>query len=169
MSKDNRQPDAVPAVLTQDERIAKAIGDALEKALPMAAAVAAQAVANAQQSQQQATAMARGAILNGEKCPECRQLKIACRGKHRRVCALPSTQRHARWFQGYMVNGVRYLSSYPGHLITIPEDLPIEHAIQEYERNEDEMLHGREAFHNSGTIGPNGSSFNPATPNSSWR
>ena len=89
----------------------------------------------------------------GPPCPECKAPKMGCKGKHKSVVVYPRNPRHARFFPGVRLNGVRYISNGPGHAIIVPADAPIEHLIQEFERNEDEQSQGRLAEHNSGVLG----------------
>jgi hypothetical protein len=109
--------------------------------------------------------------LTGEKCEGCKQ--FLPRGveqgqhEHRKVVVFPTAQRHGKWFQGVRINGELYLSNNRSHAILVPADANIEYLLQQWEDNEDAMLHGREAQHNSGSIGQNGSNFKEA--NSAWR
>lgn len=97
-----------------------------------------------------------------ERCGECMQDKKACKSKHRVIAVYPKNQRWGRWFQGVMINGVRYLSDNQSHLITVPAEADIEYMIYQWERNEERMVDGRDntGIH-LGTIGPNGRQINP--------
>lgn len=86
-------------------------------------------------------------------CPECRQPNMACEGKHREAVVYPSDADYGHWFQGVILNGVRYLSNGPGHAIIIPEALNAEYMHNGWQQNEKELERGRTKTHNSGAIG----------------
>lgn len=115
---------------------------------------------------QQAAARPSATRRYGPPCPECKQPKMGCGGKHKQVVVFPRNVRHARFFQGFKLNGVRYISNGPGHAITVPASCDVEHALQKFERNEDEQAQGRIVDHNSGTLGKK-SSISRATQ--AWR
>lgn len=97
------------------------------------------------------------------RCSECQQMLASCKSKHRQVAVYPVNPNHGRWFQGVIINGVTYLSNSAQHKIPIPEDANVEYLVAEWERNEDQLLTGRQSFHDSGSV----QRFNQAT--SAWR
>lgn len=105
----------------------------------------------------------RAAINEGPRCSECGQYEVCCGKKHRKVVVWPSDPHFARFFQGYRLNGVTYLSNGPAHAITVPAEANIEYAVEMWTRNERETSQGRVAEHNSGSV----HQFNPAIQG--WR
>lgn len=99
----------------------------------------------------------------GPRCWECGQYEIACHGKHRQVVVWPSNPHFVKFFQGYRLNGVTYLSNGPAHAITVPAEANVEYAVEMWTRNEQELSQGRVAEHNSGTV----NKFTPAVQG--WR
>jgi hypothetical protein len=102
----------------------------------------------------------------GPKCGTCGQYETACQKKHVDFCAYPTNYpEFGEFFQGIMVNGVRYLSNGPGHTVKIPAVSEAEFAniIRTYEHNERESRVGRSKVHNSGSV------FNPQPANAAWR
>lgn len=153
MSKQNdKAPEAAPAAPINKEVL---------EAITMGVALGMQQV-----QPQQAAAKPGTARRFGPPCPECKQPKMGCGKKHKQVVVYPRNPRHARFFQGVRLNGVRYISNGPGHAITVPADAPIEHLIQTFEKNEDEQTNGRVVDHNSGVLGRK-SAVNRATK--AWR
>lgn len=126
--------------------VERGVKAALEIALPLAARVTADAQRQSQPVPFQKT------VSTGERCPECQQMKFysqskptgafACDSKHKKVVIYPSF--NAKWFQGAIINGVTYRSSYPGQLVTVPEDSEVEHIVASWEKQEREYANGRE-------------------------
>lgn len=98
------------------------------------------------------------------QCPDCRQLNMACKGKHRMLTVMPKV--NAEWFKGCFINGVQYLSDKP---IAVPADCDIEYQLGQWERNEYEAQHGRKRVRNSGSIGPSGAGVRPLNPDDFFR
>lgn len=148
-----------------EDAVAKAVKAALETALPLAVQVAMQTSASVQDSRAAALAAARP---SGERCADCKQFLPAGvkqgEHKHKQVAVYPQNRHHGEWFQGLVVNGVRYLSNNGSHLITVPEDLDM-NIIANWEENEDQLRAGRRASHNSGDV----NNFRPAGSSSSFR
>lgn len=145
------------------KQIAEAVKAAVKEALPAAAAVAAEI---AQGGRKDAYVPPPPRDLQ-TTCPTCKLLKIACKGEHVKMAVYPSNPRYGRSFRGIILNGVTFLSNSAQHLISVPKVNDFAHAIQEWERNEDEMSQGRIASHDSGGIGRGSQGFNPATQG--WR
>lgn len=98
------------------------------------------------------------------RCGECGQYKVGCKGKHAQVVVWPSNPHFARFFQGYRLNGVTYISNGPSHAITVPAEAEIGYAVAKWTENEEVTSQGRVApDHNSGTV----NNFVPAT--AGWR
>lgn len=60
------------------------------------------------------------------------------------VCA-PHDESLFKWFQGVIVNGVRFLADYQGHVQWIPKKSDIPTIISNWERNEKELSQKRQA------------------------
>lgn len=152
-----------------EDKITRALTAALEKALPAMAAAAVQTQISAQDVRQSAQISARS---TGERCADCRQVLPAGvkQGEHAhiKVAIFPHDRRHGKWFQGLMINGVRYLSNNASHLVTVPADIDLQ-LIRNWEDNEDSLKEGREATHDSGSLGPSGSNVHQANHTSGWR
>lgn len=107
-------------------------------------------------------------VRSRAKCPKCLQSLSGCNGRHKKIVVFMSKYRKfARNFQGVIINGVRYISNDPGHLITIPADAEggILRAVMEYEENEAELrIGGREVMNDHSKH-----SGNPAAPMQHWR
>lgn len=151
MSKDTKSE--VP-----QSEIARAVSEAIAAALPAAVAAAVQTMAAVQQGQKDSQEAAMNAHrLTGEKCADCKQiLPRGCKQgehAHKMLVVFPTQKRNFKWFQGVRINSVLYLSNGPNHYIPVPAESNIEHDIQKWEDNEDAQAHGREAEHDSGTMG----------------
>lgn len=100
------------------------------------------------------------ASFGAGKCTICGQGAVkgryACKGKHVMMCVYPKDEYWGKFFQGVWVNGARYLSDGPGHLVAVPEDNNIEHEIQKWVDMERDNAQGRKRSFNSGSIGANG-------------
>lgn len=137
--------------------ISRAIKEALTEAIPLAAGVAAQTTANALPKQ--------AAPVDGSHCNECGQLKRACRGEHRKVVVYP--KQYGNDFPGVKINGAFYRSDHGSHMVVVPKDCNIENIVAGWEANEIVTRQGRQANHNSGSIGNGGGGFIPAS--TGWR
>lgn len=137
---------------TLEDKIAEGISRAMEKALPLMAAAAVQTQISAQDSRNQVVALSR---MTGEKCQVCSQYLPpgVKQGEHphKRVVVFPRSKRHGKWFQGLIINGVRYLSNNASHSILVPEGLDMT-LLDNWEENEEVLREGREATHDSGDI-----------------
>lgn len=149
-------------------------GQTLEQVLKMVAeqlipSAVASAIAATQASRPQAAA-APPAPLGNVRCNECKQHPNACKGAHTKMVVFPTRYpQHADYFQGVIINGVRYLSNDDSHLVTVPTASvsDILNTVAGYEINEQEMSTGRIAERHSGRASPHGTSFNPQS--AAWR
>lgn len=154
-------PAPAPVKLTQEELIAAAVGKAVGEALPITVATAIK-IQNDTALTARSSAL-QAAMATSERCAECRQLLVACAGKHKRMVVFPDNPRHGKWFPGCRLNGVLYISNNRSHYLSVPEGAAFEHMIQEWEHNEDEMYNGRTDHHDSGSV----ADFKPA--HNAWR
>lgn len=152
-----------PAETDASKAIREAISAAITEALPVATAMAAKVQAEANRPAPEAPPPG---VFSREKCAACQQYLVACKGKHKKMAVYPKNSRYGRWFQGVRINGVLYLSNNSSHQITVPADNNIEHLVEVWETNEEQVTQGRNVEHNSGGIGPNAGGFNPAGGNS---
>lgn len=129
-------------------------------------AIALSAAMVAEQLKKSETASVRSPRDNGPKCEVCRQYAVACKGKHRRAIVHPGDGHFARFFDGVCINGVWYKSDHAGHAIDVPEDSQVENLVQTWLKNEVETEQGKKHQHFSGSIGSQGTQYNPAT---GWR
>lgn len=95
-------------------------------------------------------------------CQECRQKVAACKGKHRKAVVLPQNARDAQFFQGVILNGVKYLSNNLNHHITVPAFFNFEERVTAAAEQEDVNRNGRINQFNSGGIGKNQPGFKQA-------
>lgn len=105
------------------------------------------------------------------QCHICQQLVTACKEKHVKMVVYPTRYpEFARWWPGYKLNGVRYISHSPNQKILVPEIAvsAISQAILAYEENERTVKIGRTAQRHGGSIGPHGNGGVP-TVNETWR
>jgi hypothetical protein len=126
---------------------AKAAVDAL---MPAMAAVSVQNRQTGQVASPQQGGFPRVPVI---RCNECGQDKRACKSGHKQMCVYPTRYpEFAEWFMGVYINGVRYLSDRPGHLITVPADAEsgILTHIRVWEDNERTTKLGKKRRHNSG-------------------
>lgn len=102
----------------------------------------------------------------GPRCGTCGQYESACKGEHVDLCVYPvNYPEFGDFFQGVILNGVKYLSNGPGHVLKVPKcsESEIRCIIKGYEQNERECRVGRSKQHNSGSI------HNPIPANAAWR
>lgn len=110
----------IPASVSgADPALVKQIADALASSM-VPALVAAQLAG--QQAQAQAAYAAQPATPSTDVCHVCRQnLKSGCKGDHTEMVVYPSRYpEHARFFPGFIINGVSYLSDNESHTIPVP-------------------------------------------------
>jgi len=150
---------AVEATNTEADKLGATIKKVLEEVLP--------AIAAMQGAQQAKMFPAKPLPASaGGHCHQCKQYKVACKGKHRQAVVFPRNPNYANDFPGVKLNGRVYRSNSYGHQVTVPHDCNIEYMVAEWERNEDELKLGKQKQHHSGRISPTGASINPLTPNS---
>jgi hypothetical protein len=87
-----------------------------------------------------------------DPCPECRQDKKGCKGRHTKVVVYPRDGRWARYFQGVTINGINYRSSNSSHKIVVPANADIARLVAEWENNEIEVSSGRKREHKTGHV-----------------
>lgn len=108
------------------------------------------------------------------QCRVCKQAgpnKAPCNGEHIKMVVYPSKYpEFGKWFQGAIINGIRYLSDGRRDRIDIPAacEGQITKQVADYEENERVTVMGRSASHDSGSISEGGGgNANGAT--SAWR
>lgn len=151
----------------QPEMDSSALKAAVKEVAEQMLAPALAAVLSAQQPK---PAAASRAPVNHEKCYECGQYRSACKGEHAEIVVYPLRyEETAEFFPGVYLNGVKYLSNDGGHKVVVPAEAAggILQTVQHYEQAEHEARVGRVKNHHSGSIGPSGSRFNPASQ--AWR
>ncbi len=128
---------------------AQMVSDILKEVLPSAMAAAAVTAANMVTGRQTPSAPAPA---SREVCDMCRQMKrTGCMGEHVMVAVYPKREEFAENFQGVFINGVKYLSNGPEHLIPIPSNSEVMYLLNKWEENEAQVRLGRKKQHNSGT------------------
>lgn len=164
---ENKTPEAAKlseSKPTTSKEVGDAISQAIKEALPVA--VAAAVKMSRQPAPVEPEPLAAGSQVG--ECGTCRQPFGGCGGKHRKIVVGPERDENWRIFPGIAINGVRYLSQGPGHMIDVPADSDIEYKIYMWEQNEQALATPRVKYHNSGQLGPgNRSGFVPATKG--WR
>lgn len=152
------------------DMIKAAVKAVIEETLP--AMAAASAVAN----KGGGMVAAENVIKRWQICSTCRQkgpptkanpLGYPCKGNHIYMVVYPQRYQHfAKFFQGVMINGVRYLSSNRRERILVPTEMEgtVLKIIEDWEDNEQATMSGsRVAEHDSGDIKEVGQSkTNPA-------
>lgn len=161
--------------------IANAVAEALKVAIPAAAVGINQANIESQGKTREAAV--REAVRRTQRCPICAQPVTACGGawerdkegkeiiklkedgspnytpelNHMKAYIGPKDPNLFKWYQGERVNGVRYLSDYPGHQIWIPKKSDILTSINAWENNEHDLMQKRTAEGQGvGVVGPGG-------------
>ena len=140
----------------------------LENLITMSAMASAQALGNALKPQARSEADIKASIEAKLQCRDCGQSRAACKGKHKQVVIYPRNEEFGRFFKGIRINGILYRSANGGQPVTVPKNSDVEHMLAAWERQENILITGRKASHNSGSIGKAGSNgFIPAT--GGWR
>lgn len=91
----------------------------------------------------------------GALCPTCGQGENACKKEHVKLVVYPSRYpEFGEFFQGVIINGVRYLSNNQDHEIEVPACAATEmsNIIRTFETNERETRVGRSKTHHSGSV-----------------
>lgn len=170
---------SAPAVDTEEARtnrlvaatVSASVKALMAEALPgiMAAVIQANNAPTANEASALAAAQAK--IARREICQVCKQAKVGCGGKHVKAIVYPMKYpEYGKWFQGCIINGIRYLSDNRNDYVTIPENCvgPIMKQVADYEENERATRNGRVAEHDSGGINQGGGgSVRP--PSQAWR
>jgi hypothetical protein len=161
--------------------VAEAVAEALKAAIPAAAIGIQQAQFTAAEKVREA--QVREVMRKTKRCPLCGLAETACGGawakdkegkdiieydaaglpkynwalNHTKEYVGPKDDNLFRWFQGVIVNGVRFLSDYPGHKILIPIKSDIMTQVSMWEQNEKDLLQKRTAHGmGMGNAGPGG-------------
>lgn len=137
------------------EMIQSAVTNSVKAAMEVGIAVASQSKSIADKNAAEEAVRAKYAAM--EVCGECGQKKIACRGEHAQMVVFPSDPRKAKFFQGVIINGVKYDSVVPGRAILVPKANNILETIARWEVNEDETQNGKQLFLESGSVSMGGS------------
>ena len=145
----DKKPEETVTKATVEELMSKALQDGIAKGIAMAATM-----------QPQAPAVQAAPVRNRRRCADCGQKNMACGGRHKLVCLWPRDQRFARVWSGVKLNGVRYASNGPGHMIMVPEDSNLEYLMAHAEQQEIQAMDGRRFSRNSGSISQQGGSNN---------
>lgn len=143
--------------------VGEIVKQTLETVLPAAIAAAAQASKPAQAAAGPVNPYARQ-FLDPTRCDKCGQLLVACKNEHRMAVLWPDDEEAAQWYDGVIINGVRYKSPYPGVPVVVPKAFDGEHITQVYTKNERELRRGKTRTRMSGAIGPSGTNVTPLGP-----
>lgn len=157
MSNDKKTP--VTQTEDIDNKIAKAVGDAIKEALPLAVMAAAQA----RPAQQVA---AKPTAHLGERCHVCGQYVVACKNEHVLMYVGPQNRRRLKDWPGIFLNGVHYSAAAFNHKIYVPKENNFRTFIQSWEGGEEDLATGRVVDHDSGVLSgkPGKSRINNANP-----
>lgn len=153
------------ADIKTETKVAPAETITMKQVVDLIPTMIASAVAAAMKGQPVSAAPARP--VHAAVCQDCGQAKSGCEGKHVLMVVYPAS--FSEYFPGAIINGVRYLSNDPGHMVLIPEacESTILGIVAGYEKNERDISVGRKRDHNSGRVSPSGSATIPA--NAAWR
>ncbi len=179
-------------------QMSKIIGDAVAEALKIAIPAAAVGInqANMAATNEGRAKLVKEAMKRTQRCHICGLPVSACGGAFARdaqgnekierdangIVKLEPSVNHIkyycgpkddslfRWFQGVMIGGVRFLSDYVGHQIWIPIKSDIPTLINNWERNEKELSHKRQAEGNgAGAVLPGGQVVRGSQNAIGWR
>lgn len=145
---EQKKPEPTPELTIQE-----AVKQAISEALPIATALAAKALQDNQNKPLAGVAPPTYPRDSSTRCSECGQYLKACKNEHRLACIYPDDEEAASFFPGVKINGVRYLSNGPGHLITVPKNSDVEYTMAAWVRNERDQRIGKKNLRNSGSIG----------------
>jgi hypothetical protein len=144
-----------------DDKIARAVGKAIEETLPVTNMATAQLLANMFKP----AAKPVEQFGSNEHCSDCGQLLRACGGKHVMLRVAPSNQRLWNSFPGIYINGIHYKSPDANTAIPVPAENDIEYRVNQWEESEQDLRNGRTLTHNSGILsGAGRSHVQPANP-----
>jgi hypothetical protein len=155
--------DKKPGSQTVEEMIKSAVETTIREVLPAATMAASQVAATqlgaAMGPQIEANKTREDKIAremaSRELCTECGQSVLGCHKEHAKMFVGPTNRRRLGSFPGCFLNGIQYLSTRPGQMITVPAENNFGHQIAEWERGEEDFATGRKIDHDSGTITPN--------------
>lgn len=140
---------------TQDEKMLDLAGKMAEKIVE---GLIPQLVATASILQKPAPGQApqhSPATGNKPRCQVCGQHLSSCNNEHVEMIVLPVRRpEFAQWYQGYFINGVRYLSEHAGHKVSVPKSCAndISNGVRLWEDTEAHMRQGKVADHHSGSV-----------------
>ncbi len=144
-----------------EDKIANAIGKALPAAVEAMIRVQSEGAAQAKaKAIADATALIAARPVEGN-CPDCRQVRRACKGQHRQAILFPKSGRFVKSFEGLCLNGIWYRSNNRGHRVLVPAEWDAENMLANWESQEEQLRSGRESFHNAGELGGKNSRVNP--------
>lgn len=147
--KDDKPKTEAPAKSAAEE-MREAIADGIAMGIAVAA-----------KGNTPAPTQTRAQARQKKTCGECKQDLRGCEGKHRLMVVYP--KKNGRYFQGVIINGVRYLSNNKNHKICVPANADISNFISNWEDSEEAMKESKSREHNSGELSGSGrTSFNPA-------
>lgn len=167
------------------DAVSKLVADAVAEALKVAIPAAAVGIQSAQtlaasKSREQ---IAREVERKLRRCPICALPESACGGafkkdadgkdivtkdadgnikydytlNHQRVYVGPKDESLFRWFQGFIISGVRFLSDFPGHQVWIPIKSDILTNVNYWEQDQKDLLQKRSAEGmGAGSVGAQG-------------
>jgi hypothetical protein len=146
------KPAETPKLSIDAESLQKALSEALTKGISEGMAMAQMAASKNSAGSQPLHPKLAAQLRVSDPCPECRQEKKACKGKHAKLAVFPRDDRWGRYFQGVIINGVTYRSNNSADAITVPANAGIERIVMEWENNEIEVSTGRKRQHVSGDV-----------------
>jgi hypothetical protein len=173
---DPKNPAPSPAASTEEAGMAKAIQEGIATGLAMAEMQRQKAVDGDERAREERKNL-------GPPCPKCLQHVKVCGGSeyvktdgtrtmtaiekdgtqnqmvqgedknHVFMLVLPQGKRAAKAFQGYILNGVQYLSMTRSSPVLVPRANDIAWQLQEVTRNSEAELESRSAEWDSGEVG----------------
>ncbi len=145
MSDETKKSKGEKAELTTEDTIKAAVKAAVAESVAVGMAVAREGASKGRQ------------LLADSKsqCPECRQYRSACKGKHKQVIVYPQNPRLVRpgWV-GVKLNGVTYRSNDSKHKITVPAKSPVMSLLRAWEKAEEKMSISNDFRRNIGNMSP---------------
>lgn len=141
--------------------VAEAVAAALKEALPLAAAATAQMQDTARRNASLEEVKAK--LAAEERCGECGQLVKGCQRKHVRMAVYPSNfdNEWARPTEAIYLNGVKYKSTHPQELVTVPERNDFGSWLRAWVEQKHIEQNGRDHRRNSGKFLGGGRTTNP--------
>lgn len=75
-------------------------------------------------------------------CPDCKQMRGGCKGKHEKAVAYPSGDEFEEYFQGITLNGITYNSGHQRIPVLVPEHSGIANQVALWEQQERNQRYG---------------------------